>query len=342
MRKQAREEAQREAASVRQYFTPLDSLLDASGNANPALKAVNDAMTSAGEYFSRLAASDNREQRVLAALLEIADERDDTLRRLESSVERLPNPVRGWYSTVVSGGLRDMLAIGARSINRSYQERVASVYNSSLRSYYPFNIHSERDVNLQDFSEFFRTGGLLDNFYDSQLLPFVAKNGQLRSIMGRTLPVSGQAVAQLHRANRVQDAFFLSGRELGINFLMEPYALDETVKQVTLNSADKTLSYWHGPVQGTAFIWPSGAGQMTQASLELTDLLGINLRSEARGEWALFRLLQGGTIKRQDGNTCLIETQKNGKWAQFLIQFRNRVNPFDPSVCSFTLPGSLL
>jgi type VI secretion system protein ImpL len=279
---------------------------------------------------------------VLAALLEIADERDDTLRRLESAAERLPNPVRGWYSTVASGGLRDMLAIGARGINRSYQERVISVYNNSLRSYYPFNIHSERDVNLQDFTEFFRSGGLLDNFYDSQLRPFVAKNGQLRSIMGRSLPVSSPAVAQLHRANRVQDDFFMSGRELGIYFLLEPYALDETLKQVTLSNADKTLSYWHGPVQGAAFTWPSGTGQTNQASLELADLHGINTRSEAKGEWALFRLLQGGTIKRQDGNTCLIEAQRNGKWAQFLIQFRNRANPFDPSICSFALPASLL
>ena len=339
MRRQAQEEAQREAASVRQYFVPLESLLDASGNPNPALKALNDNMAGAGEYFGRLVTSDNREQRVLAALLEIADERDDTLRKVDSAAERLPNPVRAWYSTVVSGGLRDMLAIGAHSINRSYQERVVSSYNKNLRSCYPFNVNTERDVNLDDFSEFFRSGGLLDSFYDSHLRPFVARNGALRSIMGRTLPVSGQAVAQLQRVNRVQEAFFMSGRELGINFLMEPYALDETLKQVNLGNAGKGISYWHGPVQGAAFTWPSGGGQ---ASMELTDLNGITTKTDARGEWALFRLFRGGSIKRQEGNTCLIEVQRNGKWAQFLIQFRNKANPFDPSVCSFALPDSLL
>jgi type VI secretion system protein ImpL len=342
IRRQAQEEAQREAASVRQYFVPLEGLLDDSGNAAPALKAVNEATASTADYFARLITSDNQEQRILAALLEIADERDDTLRRLEIAAEKLPNPVRSWYSTVVSGGLNRMLAIGARSINSSYQENVIGAYTRTLRSYYPFNIHSEHDVNLQSFSEFFRTGGTLDTFVDSHLQPFMAKNGQLRSIMGRALPVPGQAVAQLRKANRVQEAFFMSGRELGINFLMEPFALDDTLKQVTLSSTGKTLSYWHGPVQGAAFTWPSGGGESTRAFLELTDLHGINYRSEANGEWALFRLLQGGSIKRQDGNTCLIETQRNGKWAQFLIQFRNRANPFDPSVCSFSLPGSLI
>ncbi len=342
MRHQAEEEAQREAVAVYQYFAPLENLLDASGNPNPPLKSVNEYTASAGEYFGRLITSDNKEQRVLAALLEIADEKDDTLRRLENAAERLPSPVRAWYSTVVSGGLRDMLAIGAQHINRAYQERVVSTYNRNLRSLYPFNSHSDRDVNLDDFAEFFRAGGVLDNFHDAYLRPFISKNGALRGIMNRTLPVSSQAVIQLQRANRVQDAFFMSGRELGINFLMEPYALDATLKQVNLSSGGKTLSYWHGPVQGAGFSWPAGTGQATYASLELSDLSGVNAKVETKGEWALFRLFRGGSIKRQEGNTCLLEVQRNGKWAQFLIQFRNRVNPFDPHVCSFALPESLL
>jgi type VI secretion system protein ImpL len=110
------------------------------------------------------------------------------------------------------------------------------------------------------------------------------------------------------------------------------------LKQVNLSNAGKTLSYWHGPVQGAAFTWPTIGGQ---AYLELTDLNGLTTKMETRGDWALFRLFQGGSIKRQDGNTCLMEVQRNGKWAQFLIQFRNKTNPFDPSVCSFALPESL-
>ncbi len=339
VRNQAQEEAQREATAVQQYFMPLDSLLDTSGHANPALKAVNDNTVTVGEYFSRLINSDSKERRVLAALLEIADEKDDTLRRLENAIEKLPNPVRSWYATIVSGGLREMLSVGAHSINRSYQERVITTYAKNMRAYYPFNVNADRDVNLDDFAEFFRAGGTLDNFYDSHLRHFVTRSGSPRSIMGRTLPISGQAVAQLQRANRVQDAFFLSGRELGINFLMEPYALDATLKKVTLIDSGKNLSYWHGPVQGAAFNWPASGGQ---ASLELTDLNGITTKMDTRGDWAIFRLFQGGGIKRQDGNTCLMEIQRNGKWAQFLIQFRSKVNPFDPTVCSFSLPESLL
>lgn len=341
MRQRAAEEAMKDALAVNQYFVPLMSLLDADGNPQPSLRAAHDAMTSAGEYFGKLATSDNIDQRVLSALLEIADEKDATLRGLERASEKLPTPVRSWYATTASGGLRHMLVIGASSINKAYQDKVISVYNRGMRGRYPFDPSSDRDVNLDEFATFFRAGGTLDSFHDTYLQPFVTRTGQMRSIMGRTLPVSSQAVVQLNRANRVQDAFFMSGRELGINFLLEPHALDTQLKQVNLINAGKTVSYWHGPVDGSSFTWPEERGVSSQGILETVDLNGITTRHSVRGDWALFRLFKGATIKRQSGNTCLLEVQQNGKWSQFLVQFRNKANPFDPSVCSFILPESL-
>lgn len=334
------EAAQRDAQAVRQYFVPLDSLLDEQGNPGPALRAVQDAMTGAGEYFAGIISSDQGEQRVLHALLDLADEKNDTLRSLESAVGRLPAPVRGWYATVAAGGLRDMLNRGARSINQAYQERVIALYDKNLNARYPFDPGASRDANLDDFAAFFRSGGVLDNFHETYLRPFITRTGTLRPIMGRYMPLSSQAVINLQKANRVQEAFFMSGRELGITFLMEPHALDATLKQVNLRAAGRHLSYMHGPVQGASFTWPSDSA--SQAMLETIDLHGISSQTTTRGEWALFRLLRGGGIKRQEGNTCLIEVQQQGKWAQFLIQFRNKMNPFDPRVCTFNLPQSLL
>ena len=341
MRRQAQDEAQRDAQAVRQYFVPLDSLLDASGNPNPALKAANDGMTAAGAYFSKLTGSDDPDQRILTALLEIADEKDDTLRRLGASVEKLPAPVRGWYDAVAGGGLRAMLQAGAGAIDQNYHERVLNVYNRNLRPFYPFRPDADKDANLSDFASFFRSGGVLDAFYDTYLRPFVTQSGALRTVMGHTLPISSHAILRLQKSNRVQDAFFMSGRELGITFLMEPYAMDASLKQITLTNAGKAISYWHGPIQGTGFTWPAQDGQGGESILTFEDLAGINAGTTTRGEWALFRLLKGSNIKRQEGNNCLIEVQQNGKWAQFLIQFRTKANPFDPAVCSFNLPESL-
>ena len=334
----ARAEAQKDARAVRQYFLPLVSLIDADGNAAPALKAAHDAMVDTGTYLTKLHSSDDPAQRVFTALLEIADTKDETLRELESAAGKLPPPVRGWYESVPSGSLRRMLSLAADYINQSYRQRVVQLYERDLSHYYPFNSQTDHDVSLDAFSSFFRAGGTLDSFYDAYLRPFTNSNGTLRSIMGRTLPLSSQALTQLTRANRVQSAFFSSGRELGINFTMEPYALDASMKQVTFAMDNETVSYWHGMVQGNNFSWPANH---SRAWLEMTDLNGISQRHDARGDWAVFRILQAGTIKKQENNTCLIEIRQNGSLAQFLIQFRNKLNPFDPTVCSFTLPAIL-
>lgn len=337
----ALEDAQKDAVGIRQYFVPLDSLLDEAGNPKPLLRAANESMLNASGYFNKLATSDNMEQRVFTAVVDIADEKDMTLRELENNCEKLPVPVRSWYVVVPNGGLNAMMQTASRHINQAYNDKVLSIYNKSLRGYYPFNANTDRDVNLEDFASFFHSGGTLDNFHTAYLVPFINQRGQLKTVMGRTLPISSQAVMQLQRANRVQSAFFASGRDLGINFLLEPYALDAQLKQVTLINEGKNISYWHGPVQGASFSWPKQGGPGNDASLEMVDLNEVHSRKSAKGEWALFRLLQGGTIRSQEGNTCLLEVQQNGKWAQFLVQFRNKVNPFDPTVCSFILPEAL-
>ncbi|MDR3073131.1 MAG: type VI secretion system membrane subunit TssM [Deltaproteobacteria bacterium] len=342
LRGQAAEEARRDALAVRRHFLPLLSLLDDDGNPRAPLQAVQTAMTDARDYFAKLNASDDANQRVLSALLEIADEEDDALRALERSLEKLPAPVSSWYATTASGGLRAMLATGVAGINKIYQEKVVSVYNKTLRGSYPFDAASDKDANLDDFAAFFRAGGTLDGFHDAYLKPFVNRSGQFRSIMGHALPMSDRAVAQLQRATRVQDAFFMSGRELGVRFLMEPHALDADLKQVTLTNAGKTIAYRHGPVSGVSCAWPEENGQSSRSSLETTDLKGISARRATRGDWSLFRLFKGAAVKRRSGNTCLIEMRQNGKWVQFLIQFRNKANPFDPAARSFALPESLL
>jgi type VI secretion system protein ImpL len=341
-RAKALKDARRDAHLVRLNFRHLDGLLDAEGNPAPALKAAHDATLNAGAFFRRLADSENRDSLVLATLKEMAEDKNDTLRALAGATERLPAPVSAWYSGIATGGLQGMFGMAASIINTAYKESVFNVYSGRFKDHYPFNPASDTDADLEDFAKFFKDDGILDTFHEKYLGPFMTKNGTPRSIMGNTLPISEVSMAQLHRANRVKEAFFVSSNDLGIRFLLEPHALDVTLKQADLTYGDKSLSYWHGPVLGASFTWPLDAGQSTEASFAMVDINAVKTSKSTRGDWAIFRLLQGGKIKGQEGNTCFIEMYHNGRWAQYLMQFRNKANPFDPSVCSFSLPETLL
>ncbi len=340
---QATQEAWRDAEAVRRYFAPLDALLDEAGNPKDAVKTADAAMAKVSEYYKGFLYGDNVEQRILTALLDLAEEKDDTLRGLAGAAESLPPPVRGWYSSLVSDGLQRMLVLGASAINKAYKEKILNIYDERLRRHYPFAPTSKSDADLNDFTEFFRDGGTLDSFHESYLRPFIDRSGKLRSIMGQNLPIAAEAVVRMQRAMRVQDAFFLSGRELGIHFLMEPLAMDANLRQITLTGAGKKFSYSHEPAQGAAFSWPPTPGQSARASLETVDLNGVRSTPvSAEGDWALFRLLGGATIDGREGNRCRLKMYPGGKLLELLIQFRGKVNPFDPSICSFVLPESLL
>jgi type VI secretion system protein ImpL len=192
-----------------------------------------------------------------------------------------------------------------------------------------------------EFADFFKENGVLDEFHNAYVRPFVDAKGDLRPIMGRTLPISEAALKHLNLANKVKDAFFISGEKLGIALVIEPYALDVRLKQVDLAHGDRILSYWHGPVLPSNFVWPLDTGLPPEASLSITDVHGFKSSRTMRGDWALLRLLRQGRIKRQDGNTCLVEMEESGRWAQFLVHLRSRTNPLDPASCGFSLPESL-
>ena len=333
-------ETQKDALNIQQAFADLQSLLDAQNNPSIVLKNANTKMMQLGEYLATILASDAPDQRILSVLLEIADEKDTLLRSVESAVNKLPNPIRGWYLAYNSATINRMLAVGAYSIGRAYQENVLKIYNKNLRYFYPVDSKSPQDANIEDFTMFFKAGGVLDNFNITYLRPFLDASGKPRTIMGYALPISQYSLNALEKANNVRRAFFLSSQGLGIHMMIEPYALDETLESVKLTTNGKSIEYWHGPVSGMSLVWPVQDGDTT-SELKISALNGIVTQHQTRGDWSLFRIFRNSTIKRKEGNTCLLETRLKDKWVQFLFQFRNKVNPFDPSICSFIVPKNL-
>jgi type VI secretion system protein ImpL len=336
-------EMQRDGQVVRLAFKPLDGHLDQEGMPNPPLKAAHDSMMRVEEYFRKLQSSDKRTSAIISALKDISEGRDDTLRNMESAAEKLPYPLKDWYTSVTAGGIKDMLTAAASAINSEYVTVIRNPYEVQFASYFPFNKNVEKDANILQFTEFFKLGGVLDSFTTTYIDPFMTKDGNLIEIMGRRLPISTKSVAQIRDVKKIRNAFFISGNTLGFRCAIEPYALDPTIQKADLLLGTKTLSYWHGPVQRVTFFWPVDSSSQThQASLAVTDLHAVKAFTRMRGEWALFRLIYESKIIHHDGNTFLVEMQKNQKWVQFVVTCETNVNPFDPATCALKLPESLI
>src|SRR5690606_39537133 len=100
-------------------------------------------------------------------------------------------------------------------LNQRYRNELYAFYKSSLRQRYPFSAHSESDVAIADFREFFKAQGVADSFFDRYLKPFVSGSAgeyQLRRVDGRGLPLSEQFLAQMSRAQTIRRSFFAENR----------------------------------------------------------------------------------------------------------------------------------
>ena len=330
---------QADALAVKQYFAALDSLLLEDGLAGANLSSAGEAMSATGNYFAKLAVGDAVSEEVFDAVTNLASGQDETLRRLEIAAGKLPPEVGRWYQSVLDGALNRMLALSADHLNRVYQVEVVNVYNGTLRDAFPLNSRSGRDASLDDFTDFFGAGGVVASFYDEYIIPFTSASGALKPIMGRQLPLSGKALAQLKRADLVRSAFFAGGGNLSVSYNIKPSTMDSMLKTANLTHAGKTISYWHGPAQEMQAHWPGSRG----AILIFETLGGLVEEKSVQGEWGIFRLLQSGTFRKREGsgNGMVVELKSNTYWLRLNVQYSNRANPFDPGIYTYAPPPSL-
>lgn len=160
----------------------------------------------------------------------------DALSAVQNAVKRLPAPFDKWYTQIADDNWRIILASSYNYINQAYKANVYTYYNSSIRGRYPFNGKANTDVAMSDFVRFFKVGGIMDSFYESNLKPFVSTNGsyyQVKTIDGRGLPISSASLAQFRVVRVIQGGLFSENPEHPtVSFKLEPHFLEVTLSRV--------------------------------------------------------------------------------------------------------------
>src|SRR4029079_15569016 len=103
---------------------------------------------------------------------------------------------------------------------------------------YPIAAGSTSDVTLADFTRLFAPGGLLDQFFNTHLKPFVDTSREPwrgQRVDNVDLGLSPGALEQFQRANRIKRPFFASGGATPqVSFELTPQTLSADAKQVLL------------------------------------------------------------------------------------------------------------
>jgi type VI secretion system protein ImpL len=258
---------------------------------------------------------------------------------LLAEAARAPPPVRGWL-TLIAGGSSTARAGEARKAAQDAfngSGGPARLCHAAVERRFPFARSAAAETPLDDFTRLFAPGGQLDAFFTQQIRPFVDMGGriwQLQPVNGVPAPIGAGDLAQFQRAAAIRDQFFPpAGGGPSVRFEITPTYLDAGARQVTLTLGDQELSYAHGPLIPHPVLWPGPQGMgSVRLSFDPPPANGTGVLA-ADGPWALFRLLDQGTLT-PGASTEQFELRFTAgeREVRFLLRAGSVLNPFTPGI----------
>lgn len=330
--------------ALQRRFEPIHQLLDEDNNPALELTATLQALNNLHLELAMAARSSQPEQ----AAFELAKSRMggqlDAISMLRISSARLPQPLSNWLGALADDSWRLLLDDAYRYINQRYQSELYSVYTEALAKRYPFNASSESDVAITDFREFFKAQGAVERFVDNYLKPFIKGENhsyKLRSVDGRSLPISPNTLSQMSRVHIIRRSFFSENSEQPlIKFSLEPYSLDQHLSRADFQFGDKQLEYRHGPIMPLALQWPNETDNgIASLIVEHPDGRRVGYQ-ENTGPWSLFRLIERLENEPHSGRDVLmLKADLEGRRVNYLLMSQRSPNPFElTDLREFRLP----
>ena len=333
--------------ALERRFEPLHQLLDENGGPSGNLTVTLQAMDALQAQLSTLAHASAPEHTAFELAKARLNGKQDAINLLRGSAARLPLPLGNWLGLLAEDSWLLVLNEAHQYLNQRYQSELYDAYQGSLKQRYPFHAHSQSEVALADFREFFKNQGIAQRFFDSYLKPFVSGSAgayQLRRVDGFGLPLSQEFLNQMGHAQTISRSFFTENpNEPSVLFKLEPYSLDSTLSRADFRLGNQQMEYRHGPIEQTAFRWPTTDGD-GRSSLVVEELGGRRLSLEQNsGPWSLFRLIDLLEVDYHSGrDVLLLKANLGGMRANYLLHSQRSPNPFDLSLLrSFKLPASL-
>ena len=269
----------------------------------------------------------------------LATSGDDSTQALQAEASRAPEPIRRWVVVLAGGGniLRSGGAKKGASEAFNAPGGPASLCKQAVAGRYPFSPGSPNDIPLDDFARLFAANGLLDQFFTTQLRPFVDTSGSVwraQPVAGVAPPVSAGDLAQFQRAAAIRDLFFgTGGNQPLVRFDIQPVTLDAGAKRATLDFDGTQLVYEHGPLRGITVTWP-GTNRMNTVRLVFDPPpSGGSAVLQAKGPWALFRLFsQGRLVPAGSSDQYNLTFTVGDRQAVYEVRAGSVLNPFIPGV----------
>jgi len=328
---------------VSAHFADLNSLVS-KGEGEPA--AIDGLLADMNALYVQVSAMVGASGDAL--LGEAKNQASAAAARVSLTAERQPPMVQGLVKSVVGSTTNTMMGGVRNQLNAAWVSEVVNVYRQSLSGRYPMSPGSSRDATLEDFGQFFGTGGVMDNYFRKYLQPYVNTSTTTWSWQpgaAQKLGISPGVLQTFQRAANIRDAFFRSsgGTQPAVRFELKPVAMDANISQFLLDLDGQQLSYDHGPSRPVAMQWPNpgsiGVVRLSIMPPSAAGRSGVTLD----GPWAWFRLLEQSDLTATNSpDRFNLRLRVDGASISYELRASSAFNPFKSRVLSgFSLPERL-
>lgn len=265
------------------------------------------------------------------------------IRQLEFQSRDLPYPFNSWLLDISRDTSNITKNSANRHLNEMWKSKVLREYNAAIVGRYPFSPYADKEVNMKDFTRFFGPSGTIDSFFTNYIAPSVDMSSTPWKFE-KDIGVSQDTLAMFELANQIQTVFFDGGSATPrIEFGLKPLELDRTISSFMLEIDGQSMTYRHGPLRVTNFVWPGASGQSKTRVVFTPPSGGRSINTTYQGEWSLYRMLDELSAKRAKTREDLeLHFSLMGNNAKVELLPKSIIHPFwNRSVEKFSCPTRL-
>nr|WP_321792812.1 type VI secretion system membrane subunit TssM [Caballeronia sp. J97] len=283
-------------AALREVVTGNAEVQATGDTAAQAGKTGLDGVTNLlNDYYTALTVADN------AISNNSMPPASDTAAKLKMAANTMPAPLRAVLLQLAQQGSQEVNQGIGQLLSRQMGAVIGDTCRLTIEGNYPFTPGSTRDVSIDDFTRVFAQGGVIDDFFNKTLAPFVdtsAKPWRYRTLPGVTEPVQGPDLEPFQHAKAIRDVFFSGPGQNQMTWKanLQVPELDPAITGLTIDIDGQTMLYQHGPVTPFAVSWPGPRGGVHAEITANPRIRPETSTASADGPWALMRLLAKGHV----------------------------------------------
>jgi type VI secretion system protein ImpL len=245
--------------------------------------------------------------------------------------------------------INKLVDLGARGATGVVMANYSSAIANEITPYctkatdgrYPFSRKSADDMPLDDFTQLFRAGGVIDAFFQKYLADKVDSTGSRWVYKPMNdIPIGSGDLIQFQRAKRIRDVFFGGGASIPsmtLEFLNE--SMDPLISRFSLDVDGEKVTYANQVVVPQRIKWPADRGAR-QVRLDISPPAPSGRTGKTfDGPWALFRLFDDSKAEVIRPDRFRWTFDVDGRKATFIVNTNSVQNPFSfPELADFKCP----